>query len=283
MRLCFAACFYYFFLKMKTIVMLAVLALSVADLGAQAGGDTPKTLKVMSYNIRIASPPAKGWGYTDLKGIADVINRQTADLVALQEVDAYTERSGKNSHQALELARLTGMHAHFVKAVDRSGGDYGVAILSRFPIRSAESYRLPVSPGSDGEIRGCGLVVVKALGMKIGFMTAHLDHMKNEDRLLQVLRVNEILEKKKKMPVIFGADLNMQRNHEVIRTLEKEVAFLCSDCAPTFPADQPQRTLDYVMLNPAALKKLKVKRYDVVAEHHASDHLPLVVELERKK
>jgi endonuclease/exonuclease/phosphatase family metal-dependent hydrolase len=264
------------------LAVLTITLLPATTVHAQSGVDDG-TLRVMSYNIRIASPPSKGWGFTDLNAIAEVIKREKPDLIALQEVDAFTERSGKSSHQANELGALTGMYPHFIKAIDRSGGDYGVAILSKFPIISAESYRLTVTEGSDGEIRGCGVVVVKALGMKIGFMTAHLDHMKDEDRLLQVSEVNKILKKKKKIPVIFGADLNMERHHHVIRKLEEQVTFLCSDCEPTFPADKPDRTLDYVMMNKKALKKLKVKQYRLVEERYASDHLPLIVELERRK
>lgn len=257
-----------------------VILLPVVVFGQHAQTvDTAIELDVMTYNIRIASPPSKGWEHTELEAIASVINREKPDLVALQEVDAFTERSGKTSHQAKELAALTGMYWHFAKAIDRSDGDYGVAVLSRFPIVSTESFRLPVSKGSEGEIRACALVTVLVGGQKVGFMSAHLDHQSDRDRLLQVRTINRILKKHKRLPLIFGADLNMDRRNHVLCTLERQVFFLCESCELTFPADTPRITLDYLMLNKAAMDRFEKIDYRVVEETYASDHRPVVSRL----
>lgn len=262
----------------KLICWAILLPITVFGQYVQAV-DTAIELDVMTYNIRIASPPSLGWGHTDLHAVADVINRERPDLVALQEVDAYTERSGKASHQAKELAAMTGMYWHFAKAVDRNGGDYGVAVLSRFPIASAQSFRLPVHKGSDGEIRGCALITVLIGGQKVGFMSAHLDHQSDRDRQLQVRAINRILKKYKKLPVIFGADLNMEHRNPVMRMLEPQISFLCDSCALTFPSDTPRVTLDYLMLNKAAMEHFEKISYRVVAETYASDHRPVVSRL----
>ncbi|MFA4869136.1 MAG: endonuclease/exonuclease/phosphatase family protein [Pedobacter sp.] len=241
-----------------------------------------KSIKVMSYNIRIASPPSKGWGFTDLQAVANAINRMKPDLVALQEVDVYTERSGKHSNQGKELAEKTGMYYHFAKAVDRSGGDYGVAVLSRFPIIKGESFRLPLTKDSKGEIRAAALIRVKIFGEETVFMSAHLDHLSDIDRKLQVEELNKIIKNNSKYPLIFGADLNMRRNNPVINILEKEVVFNCVDCESTFPADKPTETIDYLMLNKKAFKKFKVSNYRVGDETYASDHLPLMMDITKK-
>ncbi len=269
---------------MRVYIFYLCLILPIWGSGQEHPGEnTDAVLKVMSYNIRIASPPSKGWGHTDLQAIADVINREQPDLVALQEVDVYTERSGKTSHQAKELAGLTGMYWHFAKAVDRSGGDYGVAVLSKYPVIKASSYQLPVTEGSEGEVRGAALIFVRAGRRKVGFMSAHLDHLSDEDRLFQVKKLNRILHRYADHPIIFGADLNMERNNPVIREMEKKVVLHCLDCQPTFPAHDPEVTLDYVMLNPAASRIFRVKDYRLVHETYASDHLPLVMELVEKR
>lgn len=245
--------------------------------------DKNKSIKVMSYNIRIASPPSKGWGFTDLQAVANAINRMKPDLVALQEVDVHTERSGKQSHQAKELAEKTGLYYHFAKAVDRSGGDYGVAVLSRFPIIKGESFRLPLTEGSKGEIRAAALIRIKIFGEETVFMSAHLDHLTDADRKLQVEELNKIISSNSKYPLIFGADLNMTPDNPVIKILEKEVVFNCVNCEPTFPSDKPKEVIDYLMLNKKALKKFKVSNYHVGDETYASDHLPLMMDIIKKR
>lgn len=263
-------------------LFLALLTGNVTVQKMKKAAGNSERVKVMSYNIRIASPPSKGWGFTDMQAIADVINKAAPDLVALQEVDVYTERSGRHSHQAKELAEKTGMHYHFAKAIDRSGGDYGVAVLSRFPIIKAESYHLPLTEGSKGEVRAAAVIHTKIFGEEVVFMSAHLDHLRDEDRKLQVEELNKILRSKSKYPVIFGADLNMKRNNPLLRILEKEVVFNCTDCIPTFPSDKPEVTIDYLMFNAKAFKKYSMSDYRVVNESYASDHLPLMMDISLK-
>lgn len=271
-------------MKIGSLIFVALTVFTLNSFGQKTTvePDKNKSVKIMSYNIRIASPPSKGWGFTDLQAVANAINKEQPDLVALQEVDVNTERSGKQSHQAKELAERTGMHYHFAKAVDRSGGDYGVAVLSRFPILKEESFRLPLTKGSKGEIRAAAVIHINLFGEEVVFMSAHLDHLTDVDRKLQVEELNKIINSKSKYPLIFGADLNMKRNNPVIAILEKEVIFNCTDCPFTFPADKPVETIDYLMLNKRAFRKYKVSDYSVGTETYASDHLPLMMRIVRK-
>ena len=66
----------------------------------------------MSYNIRIGIGMDQ---QTNLKRIAEVINKVQPDYVGLQEVDSVCERSGWINQYA-ELARLTGMYPIFAPA-----------------------------------------------------------------------------------------------------------------------------------------------------------------------
>lgn len=269
---------------MKNILILCVLmAVFSISLNAQripnGNNGNEEIIKVMSYNMRIASPPSTNWKGTDLAAIANVIKFNNPDLVALQEVDAYTDRSGKNSHQAKELAKMTGMYFFFAKAVDRSEGDHGVAVLSRFPIISSEAHQLPVSQNSEGEKRGLAIMTVKAFNNRvIGFMSAHLVHLSNEDRRLQVEKVIKVSEKFKDIPVIFGADLNMEPDNEVMDLVKKEFIMCCDSCPLIFPQINPTETIDYILMNQTASKALKVEKYWTVDEDYASDHLPLLAE-----
>src|SRR5690606_39791623 len=68
-----------------------------------------QTVRVMTYNIHHANPPAQA-DVIDIESIAAVINQEKPDIAALQEVDVRTKRSGVNLDQAQHLAARTGMY-----------------------------------------------------------------------------------------------------------------------------------------------------------------------------
>lgn len=255
-----------------------VMVFFIAQAQSSDGVKKLTTLKVMSYNIHIGNPPSKGPGIVDMPAIAKAIRANKPDLVALQEVDINTVRSGKGLDQAKELARLTGMNYFFAKAVDRSEGDYGVAVLSRFPIIEKKGYRLPVTEGSEGEIRGAALIVVQAYDQKVVFMSSHFDHMSDKDRRLQSEKLNEIIREHAEYPLIIGADFNMTPENEVMNVLKEELIPGCSNCPKTFSASEPAETIDYIMQNKKASTLFEISSYKTADEKYASDHLPLVAE-----
>src|SRR5205085_9000055 len=85
-------------------------------------------LHVLVYNIH-AGKDAKG--VDSLERVAALVKETAADVVLLQEVDRNTTRSG-NVDQVATLTHLTGLYGEFGKSLDYQGGDYGIAILSRW-------------------------------------------------------------------------------------------------------------------------------------------------------
>ena len=77
-----------------------------------------------------------------IEAIADAIRRNNPDLVALQEVERFTELNPGDTPAI--LAEMTGLKYHaFIHALDiRSGGDYGNVILSKYPSLEERSFRL---------------------------------------------------------------------------------------------------------------------------------------------
>lgn len=69
-------------------------------------------LRVATFNIHHANPPDRP-GIIDIKAVVTAIEKMDVDLVALQEVDVHTQRSGVMLHQAKKLAQLTGMNYFF--------------------------------------------------------------------------------------------------------------------------------------------------------------------------
>ena len=207
--------------------------------------------------------------------IAKVINQQQPDLVALQEVDVHTNRSGKQLNQAAELARQTGMKAYFAKAIDYDGGEYGVAILSKHPIENTQVYKLPTAADTNGEPRVLATAVVIINGKRLRFASTHLDAQRSDtNRLLQVQQIVNLLQTDS-LPVIIAGDLNAAPGSPVINIFDRAFTRTCVNCAFTIPVINPTKTIDFI----AYTGSFTVKDHKVIAETYASDHLPVMAVL----
>ena len=232
------------------------------------------SIRVLCYNIHHANPPSKP-NVIDMNAIANVIKQHQPDVVALQEIDVYTERSGKTLHQANELARLTGMQAYFAKAIDYGGGEYGVGILSKLPMAEIKNTQLPTAAGTNGEPRTLGSVVLTLPGGKqVLFAFTHLDAQSSStNRLLQIRKITELLNPMK-MPVILAGDLNAAPGSEVINILDSSFTRTCiTGCGFTIPVEKPNKTIDFIAYRPA--NAFTVTEHKVIDEKYASDHLPV--------
>ncbi|MCX2453345.1 endonuclease/exonuclease/phosphatase family protein [Pedobacter sp. PLR] len=232
----------------------------------------PKTLKVMTYNIHHGNPPERP-GVIDLPAIAAVIKQHTPDLVALQEIDKLTKRTGQVD-QLKTLAELTGMFYFFSKGIDFEGGEYGVGILSRYPINSSNRYPLPSKAGLDAEARSLAVVqVTLPNGKPLNFASTHLD-LNNEHRMLQVKEINRLLGSKKG-DVILAGDLNLTSTTPAMKILEQHFTRSCTEnCAPTIPQDVPTEEIDFILLKKGS--RMKVISHQVFPNIDASDHLPVM-------
>ncbi|MHA4844709.1 endonuclease/exonuclease/phosphatase family protein [Flavitalea antarctica] len=239
----------------------------------------PATLNVLSYNIHHCNPPTAGT-LIDVDTIAGVIRKLNPDLVALQEVDVRTKRSG-GIDQAKLLGEKTGMKAYFFKAIDHDGGEYGVGVLSKLPVSDFRQYKLPTVETSKGEPRILATVTIKGKdGRDLLFACTHLDAQSNpQNRLLQIREINNIL-KDSKMPVIIAGDLNAATGTEVINIFDEVFTRTCATCAFTIPVLNPNKTIDFIGYTPAS--KFEVEKHEVVNETYASDHLPVSVRLRLK-
>lgn len=264
-------------MKAPAFFIAILVCLCIQPAFSQPTGSSGGTLTVMTYNIHHCNPPSLPEGQIDVPAIAKVINDARPDLVALQEVDVNTERSGKGKNQAMELAQLTGMHFYFAKAIDHQGGDYGVAVLSKFPVLDSLHLPLPLPAEVKGEPRTVAAVKVRTPGGKeIWFASTHLD-LKEETRLFQsdiiIKRLGSL-----KAPVILAGDFNAVPASPVIARLDKTFTRTCiDDCLPTSPHINPRRTIDFIMFSRSG--RIRATKTSVPNETYASDHLPVVAEL----
>lgn len=252
---------------MKRLFLLAAL-LTTSELSAQ---------KILCYNIHHANPPSKP-GVIDLEAIASVIRKSEADIVFLQEVDVKTRRSG-SVDEAAKLGELTALHAAFFKAIDHDGGEYGVAILSKYELKNPQTIALPLDPASPGEPRVLGLAEVQLPGKRnVVLACTHLDAQRGPvSRNLQAAEIVSRL-KGEKRPVILAGDLNDTPESQALATIvQAGFTASCTECPFTIPEKIPTHTIDFILTRGG---KWKIKKHEVVAETYASDHRPVFVQLD---
>jgi endonuclease/exonuclease/phosphatase family metal-dependent hydrolase len=225
----------------------------------------------MSYNIRVG----KGMDQVNnLQRIADVINRERPDFVALQEVDSVTVRTG-GVNQIAELGRLTGMCASFAPAMTFSGGKYGVGILSREEPISVRRVPLP------GREEPRVLLIAEFRDFIVAsthFSLTEADRITSAEILIAEVRHIEEARQIDK-PVFIAGDLNAQPESATIRLLEQHFTLLSDKSAHTFPANNPDRCIDYIFGKFPTHHKFRITQKRVVPEAMASDHRPVMVEL----
>jgi endonuclease/exonuclease/phosphatase family metal-dependent hydrolase len=235
---------------------------------AVSAADAPQKLRVLCWNIHHGEGTD---GKLDLQRIATVIRRAQPDLVALQEVDHTTQRTGKVD-QTAELARLTGLTGIFGKAMNFSGGAYGQAILSKHPILSNKVHPLP----GEGEPRIAFEAIVSIDQFKLKFVSTHLE-VSPIPRLAQA-KVLAGLFPKQEMPVILCGDFNDSPDSETLGQFKAWKPIPKLGSAFTHPAGQPTDEIDYVFTLAGESLLSTQTSVSILPEPIASDHRPLLVE-----
>ena len=257
-----------------TLLAAAVLPAAVCLGPARAAGTRKRVhLNVMSYNIHVGVGMDKK---QDLKRIADVIKLYRCDLVGLQEVDRGVRRTGRVD-EIKELARLTGMDYAFAHNLDYQGGQYGVAVLSRFPILAIDHRRYANT--RERERRGFIRVEVEVEGRRLNFVTTHLDYQFLDGRVFETEQLLKALEDVRG-PLIVAGDFNEEPGvgayDLMLRAGFADGWTQTNTPGLTYPADKPVKRIDYVFHRNLGDN---VRANASVPETLASDHRPVVVSL----
>ncbi|GMX60344.1 endonuclease/exonuclease/phosphatase family protein [Paenibacillus elgii] len=101
-------------------------------------GPDSRPLQVMTYNIRHAEGMD---GRVNPQAVLRELKAANADVIALQEVDRLQWRSGLQD-QARYFAQAMGMHCIYAPTIRRGVSQYGVALLSRYPLEAPQFHRL---------------------------------------------------------------------------------------------------------------------------------------------
>ncbi len=257
-------------MKCNWILILGIFGLSLnAASGVRAQN---RTYRILSYNIYHGEGMD---GKIDLPRLAKVIKSTEPDLVALQEVDHINRRTGMVD-QTAALSKLTGLNGRFGRQIDFMGGQYGQAILSRFPLGESTIHILPGTPVR--ETRIAFEVVIRDPSGDISFVSTHLHHNNKVFREQQATTLNDIFEKVSR-PVILAGDLNANPDSKPIGILLKgwKNATTGKELY-TYPSKKPKNQIDYVFVRPR--DKFRLLETRVIPEDMASDHLPILAVLE---
>jgi endonuclease/exonuclease/phosphatase family metal-dependent hydrolase len=252
-------------------VLMAVVA-GCSSPGSVRGGDAKPeaaapTVRVLSYNIHHGEGVD---GVLDLVRIAELIKASNADLVALQELDERTTRTG-GVDQLNELARLTGMHAAFAPFMDFQGGRYGLGVLSKYPIADATPIALPEGRR---EPRSAMAVTVLVPGLgELVFVSVHLDWLDDDAERFEQAKVL-IATLARRPRVIVAGDCNDVPGSRTIALFEKSYFSVPKKVggSATFPSDAPVREIDFVWVRPT---DRLITAGGVLNEQLASDHRPV--------
>ena len=263
----------------QLFIAVIFLIVSCAPRKSQSGVISAGAIKVMTYNVHHCNPPGKP-GVIDVDAIAAVIKQQRADMVAVQEVDVNTGRSGKIS-QAEQLAAKAGYRFYyFGKAMDFDGGAYGVLLLSRYPLTDTVTYSLPRAGDKGGEPRVLAAATIALPnGRSVRFGSTHLEAYNNTSRILQVKEISRIAGETA-LPFIVAGDWNATEGSEVIRILDADFTRTCYQCPSTFWEGGETGAIDFIAFRPKAA--FQVLSHQVVQNKEASDHMPVVAALQLK-
>ncbi len=222
-------------------------------------------ITVASYNIRHAADA----GF-DMKLLASAALSVGADVIGVQEMDINADRSG-NRNQLEEFKAALGFeYGYFLKCVGiKTNGDYGTAILSRFPITDVKTYKL--YKGERCEQRMLGVYTLDVGGESLTFANTHLDYVSREAIRKQMEETDTYLSSEERF--IMTGDFNTGD----MSLFEKigNAKFLMNECTRLVTFPENSSTIDNIVMR----GEMKVTSFGTVEKSH-SDHFMLWCEIE---
>jgi endonuclease/exonuclease/phosphatase family metal-dependent hydrolase len=185
-------------------------------------------VRFMTYNIRHAEG---GDRQVRLAAIREQLEQGGADIIALQEVDRYQWRSGLQD-QAYALAKSLRMYYYFAPAFRNGLSEYGIALLSRYPLEQVRKYPLPGESGHEPRTLLTAQVQLSG-GSRLTLVTTHLGVTRSE-RELQMPALLTVLQSIP-TPVIVMGDFNMSASDALMNGLTGRLHKI--------PLDRPQSTV----------------------------------------
>ncbi len=244
----------------STLCAAAAFLMLAGGVSASARGELPedRRLRILSFNIRNTIGMD---GKHDISRTVRVIQRQRPDVVAIQELDSATHRSG-GRYRLGDLAAEVLMYPTYAPAIDFDGGKYGIGILSREkPLRH---YQVPL-PGRE-EKRTLLIVEFRDYIMAC----AHLS-LTPADQLasLPIIRAEAA---KAKKPFFIAGDWNAEPDSETLAGIQEDFQLLSDTKQSSYPADEPEICIDYIAVYKPTADRIARLSASTDRDTAASDH-----------
>ena len=239
-------------------------------------------LRLLSFNIQVGISTGRyrhyltrGWKHLlphearadNLRSIGDLI--ADYDVVALQEVDAGSLRSGFVNQ--VEYLAYRGNFPYWYAQLNRDLGpiaQHGNGLLSRVQPSVLEDHKLP------GTFAGRGAILMRLRfgGAEVVIVLLHLS-LGERSRHQQLSYVRSLIEDEPNV-VVMG-DMNSHLRGLLRDSPLADTALLpADDVKPTYPSWRPALTLDHVLVTPS----LEIRSCRVL-DCHLSDHRPVAVRI----
>lgn len=249
----------------KSFLVLLLLGLWSAGIFSSPAQSLPerRDLTLVTYNIRHGLGLD---GRTDYARIGRLLKASGADVVALQEVDSATQRS-RGCDVLHEIADEALMYPVFARSMAFDGGAYGVGLLLKeHPLRVE---RVPLPGREEPRV----LLVAELTDCCVA--CTHLS-LTPADQLASLPVIRRVAERYDK-PFFLAGDWNALPTDSTLKLLQRDFRLLSAPRTPTYPADRPQQTLDYVALWRPTAKRVALHLAQVLNEPVGSDHRPVAV------
>ncbi len=214
----------------------------------------------------------------DFDIIADTIKKCGADIIGIQEFRDEGQDPDYQSQTKIIAEKLGYQYYYFAEAI-RIGGvnPYGNAIISRYPIISAETIRIP-----DPEIKKydghyetrCLLKTRIDVGNGLNVLVSHFGLNPDE----QENAVKTVVSNIPKQRCVLMGDFNMEPDNKALSPIAQKLYDTAQNFSVpklSFPSDNPRVKIDYLFVS----EDIKVQYADI-PEIISSDHRPHIATIE---
>jgi len=209
-------------------------------------------LKVMTYNTKA--------GDYGLDKVINVIKQQNPDVLSLQEIDRNTKSSGYVDQFEILKNKLGMQYGYFSKTVNHDGGDYGIALLSKYPLSSPSA---KLYNAKKGEKRLYQRAQINVDGTVVTIFNTHLDRFAENERKKQIQELYDVA--------------SQQSGHVIVMGDFNDESSAMDNFKSSFVSVHPdgktwgKERIDYIFLS----KSLSSPSSEIV-QSKASDHKPVV-------
>ena len=235
-------------------------------------------MKIMTFNIQHALDYKNQ--IIDINLFVEAIKKHSADICCLNEVrgegtiDGYTDQTNA-------IGYGLGFYRYFGEAVKIGGtSPYGNAVVSRFPIKSAETVAIPVSPDKAEDEYHEPRCVIKAVteidGKDICFLICHMG-LSDKERIEAVKIICRLIDGTD-LPIILTGDFNTTPDDSVLKPIYERLNDSDEKAENkgifTYSSYSPEIKIDYIFY-----RGLECRCSRVITEIY-SDHFPVVAEFD---